>query len=164
MYKTRLTLTTVSEYLSPSIFQVFQLQSKISMRQIYLTFVQFYLLFILPRLLFVKQLAPSAVRCVARESSSTTKDLNACFSSLPTSPLLHHYVKWQNGILTQMYQGLFLQPGTSDLHRTIGEVAHLTLKFPFSCGGALAEYQRVTDRRIAALVWPAARALWGRNG
>lgn len=52
----------------------------------------------------------------------------------------------------------------SDLHRTDGEVAHLTLKFPLSCGGALAEDRRVGDRRAAALVWPAARALWRRRG
>lgn len=64
----------------------------------YLTFVWLYLLFI----------PPNIVVGPAVGSHCSTLCYKGKLLHNAAAPDLHHYVKWQNGILTQMYQGLFL--------------------------------------------------------
>lgn len=63
----------------------------------YVTFVRLCLLFIPLTLLLGLQLAPTAAHCVTKESSFTTKALDACFSSLATSPLLRIFITMLSG-------------------------------------------------------------------
>lgn len=107
MYTAHLTLTTVSECVSPSVFQVFQLQSKNGMSQIYLTFVRYLSTIHTSTLPFV-----SLCRTLCcKEKLLRNYIFERLFfhaAHVSAAPDLHRYVKWQNGIVTQMYQGLFL--------------------------------------------------------